>query len=104
MESDKEEGSLGTTGTTQLQVLVEFGYWMQQFLKRLNRQNKLLEELVMAKEVELHGWALDLESKVFMYKEDRTESEVAAKLVEDVESLEEERAMAGKYNLDELMV
>lgn len=29
LESDKGNGSLGTAGTTQFQVSVEFRYWMQ---------------------------------------------------------------------------
>lgn len=61
-------------------------------MKRLDRQNEFFEELIAAKEIGLYGWNPDLKS------------EVVAEVVEDLESLEEERAMVGKCNSDELMV
>lgn len=56
-ESDNGEGGLGAATTMQalLQLSTEFGYWIQHFLKWLDRQNQLLESLMELKKEKHYG-------------------------------------------------
>ncbi|KAI9464154.1 hypothetical protein HD554DRAFT_2175206 [Boletus coccyginus] len=97
LELDRGEGGSEAAKTAQvsLQLPTEFGYWMQCFLKWLNRQNQLLESLMELKEEELYGMEEKELEEEFLQDEEVVAKELARLMAEEMEEVSEDEGELG---------